>query len=58
MPRKEHISGHKTQANFMKYIKADNQKHAEILRKKFDEDENTEARVSENLTAKLPAQTC
>ncbi len=36
------ISGHKTQENFMKYIKADNQKHAEILRKKFDEDENAE----------------
>ncbi len=36
------ISGHKTQENFMKYIKADNQKHAEILRKKFDDDENAE----------------
>ena len=34
------ISGHKTQENFMKYIKADNQKHADILKKFFDEDEN------------------
>jgi len=25
------MSGHKTQENFMKYIKADNRKHAEIL---------------------------
>ena len=25
------MSGHKTQENFMKYIKADNRKHAELL---------------------------
>ena len=35
------ISGHKTQENFMKYIRAEGQMHAEILKKKFDEDENS-----------------
>jgi len=33
------MSGHKTQENFMKYIKADNRKHAEILDKLLKEQE-------------------
>ncbi len=33
------MSGHKTQENFMKYIKADNRKHAEILDKLIKEEE-------------------
>lgn len=31
------LSGHKTEENFLKYIKADNQKHAEILKRKYEE---------------------
>ncbi len=33
------ISGHKTEENFLKYIKADNRKHAEILKAVYDEGE-------------------
>lgn len=33
------MSGHRTQENFMKYIKADNRKHAEILDKLIKEEE-------------------
>jgi integrase len=33
------MSGHKTQENFMKYIKADNRKHAELLDKLLKEEE-------------------
>ena len=32
------LSGHRTQENFLKYIKADNQKHAEIVKKAFEND--------------------
>jgi len=31
------LSGQMTQENFLKYIKADNQKHAEILKRKYEE---------------------
>ncbi len=33
------ISGHKTEESFLKYIKAENQQHADILKIRFDEDE-------------------
>ena len=34
------ISGHKTEENFMKYIKADNRKHAELMKKTIDNSNN------------------
>jgi integrase len=39
------ISGHKTEENFLKYIKADNRKHAEILKAMFDEGEKKKAEI-------------
>jgi len=39
------ISGHKTEENFRKYIKADNRKHAEILKSIFDEGEKQKAEL-------------
>ncbi len=37
------MTGHKTQENFMKYIKADNRKHAEILDNLIKEDTKRKA---------------
>ena len=39
------ISGHTTEENFKKYNKADNRKHAEILKKIFDEGEKRKAEI-------------
>lgn len=39
------ISGHRTDENFKKYNKADNRKHAEILKKIFDEGEKQKAEL-------------
>ena len=39
------ISGHTTEENFKKYNKADNRKHAEILKRIFDEGEKSKAEL-------------
>jgi len=39
------ISGHKTEENFLKYIKADNRKHAEILKAVYDDGERRKAEL-------------
>ncbi len=39
------ISGHTTEENFKKYNKADNRKHAEILKRIFDEGEKQKAEL-------------
>ena len=39
------ISGHRTEENFMKYVKADNRKHAEIMKRIFEEDEKRRAEL-------------
>jgi len=39
------ISGHRTEENFLKYIKADNRKHAEILKAVYDEGDKKRAEI-------------
>jgi len=39
------ISGHRTEENFMKYVKADNQRHAEIMKKVVDENAKRKAEL-------------